>query len=138
LIKRWETRLVLITAGLFLCVVSMNPMAGLNAFASSMTKGGLIMSICSAMGFAYVMSYTKCDSSLVHYLATPIRGLGIFLIPVCTAITFFVNIAIPSAAGCSAAVRPGRGQRARAAVRRAGAAGGERENAGVGTDAGNG
>ncbi|MBO5659259.1 MAG: C4-dicarboxylate transporter DcuC [Duodenibacillus sp.] len=104
LIKRWETRLVLITAGLFLCVVSMNPMAGLNAFASSMTKGGLIMSICSAMGFAYVMSYTKCDSSLVHYLATPIRGLGIFLIPVCTAITFFVNIAIPSAAGCSAAV----------------------------------
>ena len=32
------------------------------------------------------------------------RGLGIFLIPVCTVITFFVNIAIPSAAGCAAAV----------------------------------
>lgn len=104
LIKRWETRLVLVTAGLFLCLVSCNPMAGLNAFAKSMTNASLVMAICSSMGFAFVASYTQCDRSLVHYLASPIRGLGIFLIPVCTAITFFVNIAIPSAAGCAAAV----------------------------------
>ena len=56
------------------------------------------------MGFAFVASYTQCDRSLVHYLASPIRGLGIFLLPVCTTITFFINIAIPSAAGCAAAV----------------------------------
>lgn len=104
LIKRMETRLVLVTAGLFLCLVSLNPMGGLNAFAKSMTNSSLVMAICSSMGFAFVASYTKCDRSLVHYLASPIRGLGIFLIPVCTAITFFVNIAIPSAAGCAAAV----------------------------------
>ena len=104
LIKRWETRLVLITAGLFLCCISLTPMSGLNAFAKSMTNNSLIMAICGSMGFAFTASYTKCDRSLVYYLATPIRGLGIFLIPICTAITFFINIAIPSAAGCAAAV----------------------------------
>ena len=66
LIKRWETRLVLVTAGLFLCLVSCNPMAGLNAFAKSMTNASLVMAICSSMGFAFVASYTQCDRSLVH------------------------------------------------------------------------
>ena len=79
-------------------------MAALNQFAKSMTNNSLVMAICSSMGFAFAASYTKCDRSLVHYLAAPVRGLGIFLIPVCTVITFFVNIAIPSAAGCAAAV----------------------------------
>ena len=104
LIKRYETRLVLIGAGLLLCCISLDPMAALNQFAKSMTNNSLVMAICSSMGFAFAASYTKCDRSLVHYLAAPVRGLGIFLIPVCTVITFFVNIAIPSAAGCAAAV----------------------------------
>lgn len=104
LIKRYETRLVLIGAGLLLCCLSLDPMAALNQFAKSMTNNSLVMAICSSMGFAFAASYTKCDRSLVHYLAAPVRGLGIFLIPVCTVITFFVNIAIPSAAGCAAAV----------------------------------
>ena len=104
LVKRFETRLVLLAAGLLMCVISLQPMVGLNAFAKAMTNNALIMAICSSMGFAFVASVTQCDRSLVHYLSTPVRGLGIFLIPVCTAVTFFVNIAIPSAAGCSAAV----------------------------------
>ncbi len=104
LIKRYETRLVLIASGLFLCIISWDLMGGLDAFAKSMTNSSLVMAICSSMGFAYVAKYTGADRSLVHYLASPIRGLGIFLIPVCTTITFFVNIAIPSAAGCAAAV----------------------------------
>ncbi len=104
LAKRIETRLVLFTAGFFLCALSFDPMKALNAFASNMTKGSLILAICSCMGFAFVSTMTKADRSLVHYLASPIRGLGIFLIPVCTAVTFVLNIAIPSAAGCSAAV----------------------------------
>ncbi len=104
LIKRYETRLVLIGAGLLLCCITLDPMAALNQFAKSMTNNSLVMAICSSMGFAFAANYTKCDRSLVHYLAAPVRGLGIFLIPVCTVITFFVNIAIPSAAGCAAAV----------------------------------
>ena len=104
LIKRFETRLVLFTAGLVLCTISLDPMQALNSFASSMTKGSLITAICSSMGFAYIASYTKCDQHLVQFLASPIRGLGIFLVPVCTAVTMFINIAIPSASGCAAAV----------------------------------
>ena len=34
LIKRYETRLVLIGAGLLLCCISLDPMAALNQFAS--------------------------------------------------------------------------------------------------------
>ena len=94
----------MIAAGLFLCIISLDPMMGLNQFAKSMTNNSLIMAICGSMGFAYTATYTQADRSLVHYLSAPIRGLGILLVPVSTIITFFVNIAIPSAAGCAAAV----------------------------------
>ena len=104
LIKRYETRLVLFTAGLFLCCISMKPMAALDQFAKSMTNASLIMAICGAMGFAYVVTHTSCDRHLVSLLAAPLKKLGILLIPAATAVTFFVNIAIPSAAGCAAAV----------------------------------
>ena len=99
LIKRYETRLVLLAAGLFLCCISLDPMYGLDAMGKSMTNKSLIMAICGSMGFAFVASYTQCDRSLVHYLASPIRGLGIFLLPVCTTITFFINIAAAAVLG---------------------------------------
>lgn len=38
LIKRYETRLVLIGSGLLLCLISWNLVGGLNAFAKSMTN----------------------------------------------------------------------------------------------------
>ena len=104
LIKRYETRLVLFTAGLFLCLISMKPMMALDQFAKSMTNASLIMAICGAMGFAFVITHTSCDRHLVSLLAAPLKRLGIFLIPAATAVTFFVNVAIPSAAGCAAAV----------------------------------
>ena len=90
LIKRYETRLVLFTAGLFLCCISMKPMAALDQFAKSMTNASV--------------THTSCDRHLVSLLAAPLKRLGILLIPAATAVTFFVNIAIPSAAGCAAAV----------------------------------
>ncbi|MDH2998224.1 C4-dicarboxylate ABC transporter [Pasteurellaceae bacterium LFhippo2] len=104
LIKKYETRTVLIGVGLIMSVLTLNPMEALDAFAKSMTSGGLIMAICSSMGFAYVMKYTQCDTHLVHLLTKPLSGLKFFLIPIATIITFFINIAIPSAAGCAAAV----------------------------------
>ncbi len=104
LIKKYETRTVLIGVGLLMSVLTLNPMGALDAFAKSMTSGGLIMAICSSMGFAYVMKYTQCDTHLVHLLTKPLSGLKFFLIPIATIITFFINIAIPSAAGCAAAV----------------------------------
>lgn len=104
LIKKRETRTVLIGVGLLLCLVSLNPILALDEFAKRMTTGGLITAICASMGFAYVMKFTRCDQHLVRLLTTPLRGLGFLLIPLTTILTFFINIAIPSAAGCSAAV----------------------------------
>lgn len=74
LIKRYETRLVLFTAGLLLCCISMQPMAALNQFAKSMTNSALIMAICGAMGFAYVITHTQCDRHLVSLLAAPLKN----------------------------------------------------------------
>lgn len=104
LVKRYETRLVLFTAGLLMCLVTLDPMAALNQFAKSMTTGNLIQSICSAMGFAFLVSYTKADIHLVQLLTRPMRSLGIFVIPCCALLTTVINAAIPSAAGCAAAV----------------------------------
>ena len=89
LIKKYETRTVLIGMGLLMAILTLNPMGALDAFAKSMTTGGLIMAICSSMGFAYVMKFTKCDSHLVHLLTKPMSGLKFLLIPIATILTFF-------------------------------------------------
>ena len=104
LVKRYEARLVLITAGLALCSLKLAPMDALDAFAKSMTNAGLIEAICSAMGFAYVIKYSRCDDHLVALLTKPLGKLGLLLIPASTTITFICCTAITSAAGAAAAV----------------------------------
>ena len=104
LLKRHESRMVLIAAGILMCCLGGKPMAALDAFAKSMTSAGLITSVCSCMGFAWCMKYTGCDKHLVVAIGKVLKKLGFLLIPGATLATFIVNIAIPSAAGCSAAV----------------------------------
>ena len=104
LLKRHESRMVLIGAGILMAIVAGKPMAALDAFAKSMTNAGLITSVCSCMGFALVMKYTGCDKHLVELIGKLLKKMGFLLIPGATIATFIVNIAIPSAAGCTAAV----------------------------------
>ncbi|QKF64727.1 C4-dicarboxylate transporter DcuC [Campylobacter corcagiensis] len=104
LVMKKDTKTVLLGVGLVLCLLALKPLSGLDEFASAMTKGALIMAICSSMGFAYVMKLTGCDQQLVNALTKPLGNLGIFLIPIAAFVTSLVNIAIPSAAGCAAAV----------------------------------
>lgn len=106
LIKRYETRLVLLTSGLVMALLSMQPMVALQQFDKSMTNPALIIAICSAMGFAGVVSLTKCDLHLVALLTKPLKRLGLLLLPACMIVTGIVSVAIPSTAGCSAAVAP--------------------------------
>ena len=87
-----------------MCIIAGKPMAALDAFAKSMTNAGLITSVCSCMGFAWCMKYTGCDKHLVVAIGKVLKKMGFLLIPGATLATFVVNIAIPSAAGCSAAV----------------------------------
>ena len=104
LVKKRETKTVLIGVGLVLCVVCLNPLGALESFTKSMTSAGLIKAICASMGFAYVMKVTKSDQHLVLLLTKPMKNIGFLLIPATFVLTYFINIAIPSAAGCSAAV----------------------------------
>ncbi len=106
LIKRYETRLVLLTSGLFMALVSLKPLVALQQFDKSMTNPALIIAICSAMGFAAVVSLTRCDLHLVALLTRPLKRMGIFLLPACMIVTGIVAVAIPSTAGCCAAVAP--------------------------------
>lgn len=104
LVKQYETRLVLIGSGLLLCIIAGNPMSAFAEFSKYMVSANLIMAICSSMGFAFVMKFTQCDVHLVRVLSKLLTKLGFFLIPAAVITTFLINIAIPSAAGCAAAV----------------------------------
>ena len=104
LVKQYESRMVLFVAGVAMATFAGNPMAAFDAFAKSMTTAGLIEAICSVMGFAYVMKVTGCDTHLINLVAKGLARVRPILIPGATLATFAINIALPSAAGCAAAV----------------------------------
>lgn len=102
LIKRYETRMLLVLAGFAMCIAAGEPIKGFQAFVKGMTNGTLVPAICTAMGFAAVVTASKCDEHLVSALAAPLKKLGGLLIPMATILTFGINIAIMSAAGTAA------------------------------------
>lgn len=104
LIKKYDTKLVLLTAGLGMAIAGLKPISALDAFAKSMTNPGLIQAICSVLGFAAVLKLTGCDKHLVALLSKPLKKAGFLVIPTAILLTFTINIALPSAAGCAAAV----------------------------------
>lgn len=104
LIKQKETRLVLIAAGFLLCFLSVKPMEAFGAFEKAMTNAGLIKTILSVMGFAYVMKLTKCDAHLVNMMVGALSNVRVIIVPAVALVTAFINISLSSAAGVSAAV----------------------------------
>lgn len=81
LVKRLETRMLLIVAGFILCCASGAPMKAFGAFVKGMTNITLVPAICSAMGFAFAVQASKCDQHLVAAVAAPLKKLGGLLIP---------------------------------------------------------
>lgn len=104
ILRRVEVRLALLAAGVVLAVGSWNLGAWSEAFSKSMTTAGLISVILPAMGFATVMELTGCDRHLVKLVTAPFIRVRPLLVPGAVLATFLINIAIPSAAGCAAAV----------------------------------
>lgn len=103
LVKRYDSRLVLLASGIIMACVAGTPMASLDSFAKNMTNGGLIQAVCSVMGFAMVMKVTECDKHLVNLLANGLSNVRPLLIPGVVFATYAVNVALPSAAGTAAA-----------------------------------
>ncbi len=104
MVKRIESRMVLIVAGFIMAIAALDPMSAFSGLTKGMTESNLICNICSVMAFAYVMKYTECDMHLSNAVAGPLRHVRLFLVPGATLVTFFVNISLPSAAGVAAAV----------------------------------
>lgn len=104
LIKQYETRMVLFCSGVLMAALAGAPLTAFDAFAKNMVQAGLIQAICSVMGFAFVMKATECDKHLVNAMANVLTKVKPILIPGATLGTFAINIALPSAAGASAAV----------------------------------
>jgi DcuC family C4-dicarboxylate transporter len=75
-------------------------------FARGMTKPESVVPICTAMGFAYVCKFTRCDAHLVHLLVSPLRYLRPLMIPGGIAVAFIVNSAIVSQTSTVAVVGP--------------------------------
>lgn len=94
LVKRYESRLVLLCAGFLMAFISLKPMMAFQQFDKSMTNGGLIVAICSAIGFAAVISYTKCDVHLVTLLTRPLKKLGFSLLPASMLVTGFISVCV--------------------------------------------
>ncbi len=104
IVRKAEVRLALLTGGLVMALISLKPQAFFDAFMSSMTIAGLISVILPVMGFAAVMELTGCNSHLVRLLTQPLLKIQMIVIPGAMLVTFVINMAIPSAAGCTAAV----------------------------------
>jgi len=104
IVKKMETRLALFLSGVIMAALAGKPAAAVDAFSKAMVNPGLVTVICTVMGFAFVMKLTKCDSHLVHLLAGILGRFRVILIPGTVIVTFMINIALPSAAGCGAAV----------------------------------
>ena len=104
IIKKFETRLVLFLSGILMCLLGGNIPAGTTAFVKEFTNAGLVPTICTVLGFSYVMEYTGCSNHMVYCISSLLKKCTFLIIPGTVLVTFFINIALPSAAGCAAAV----------------------------------
>ena len=104
IVKKVEVRLALLTGGLVMAVIAWNPQAWSDAFARNMVVAGLLQTIPPVMGFAAVMEITGCNQHLVKLLTDPLIKIRPLLIPGAMLVTYFINMALASAAGCTAAV----------------------------------
>lgn len=104
IVKKYETRFVLFISGMLMCLIGGMLSAGTTAFIKEFTNAGLVPTICTVLGFSYVMEYTSCSAHMVYCISSALKRVPIIIIPGAVIVTFLVNIALPSAAGCAAAV----------------------------------
>ncbi|WP_196600843.1 C4-dicarboxylate transporter DcuC [Pectinatus frisingensis] len=104
IVKNYETRLVLFISGIIMCFIGGDVGAGITSFINEFTNAGLVPTICTVLGFSYVMEYTTCSKHMVYLISSILKKCKVIMIPGAVLVTFFINIALPSAAGCAAAV----------------------------------
>ena len=74
IIKQFETRLVLlIIRGLRCAYWWAAWVLGTTAFVKELTNPGLVPTICTVLGFSYVMEYTKCTEHMVYFISAGLK-----------------------------------------------------------------
>ena len=104
IIKKYESRMVLLVAGVAMCLIGGLPNDIMKAFTKAMTHNSLVPAICTVMGFSYVMKLTGCDQHLVHSISGLLKKGKVILVPLSFLLTWWIGLALPSASGLSAAV----------------------------------
>jgi DcuC family C4-dicarboxylate transporter len=104
-LRRVEVRLVLLGAGLAMCLLAGQPLALTDAFTRGMVTE-MVAPICAAMGFAAVLAATGCDRHLVYYLLAPARAVPFLVVPAGILGAYLLNLAIPSQTSTAAAIGP--------------------------------
>lgn len=105
LARRAEVRLVLLGSGFVMAALAGQPLLIPDTFARAMVAG-VVAPICTAMGFAAVLSATGCDRHLVAALTAPLSRAGALLLPGSVLAAYLVNLAVPSQASTAAALGP--------------------------------
>lgn len=100
IVKKYEARLVLFLAGLLMCLIGGLPGDVMKAFTKAMVNNSLVPTICTVMGFSYVMRLTTCDQHLVQSISGILKRGRAILVPISFFLTWWISLAIPSASGC--------------------------------------
>lgn len=87
-----------------MCLIGGLPGDVMKAFTKAMVNNSLVPTICTVMGFSYVMRLTTCDQHLVQSISGVLKRGRAILVPISFFLTWWISLAIPSASGCSAAV----------------------------------
>lgn len=94
--RGFDVRLVLLSAAVVLGGLAGNLPAVLRQFFATFCNEKFVIPICTAMGFAYVLKHTRCDTHLVRLLVAPVRRVHRLIVPGVVLIGFVVNIPVLS------------------------------------------
>ena len=103
IIKKYDSRMVLIVAGVLMALLAGKPSVAFDAFVTWAAHKSLVPILCTVVGFTYVTAYTKCDEHFINLMSGCASKGKHFLIPSAMIIAFIASLALPSAAGATAA-----------------------------------
>ncbi len=106
IIKRYEPKMVLFVSGFLMCLLGGQWLGAFDKFYSALFSGSIPQIICAAMGYAYVMSFCKCDLHLAAFLVKVLLKVRPLILPGVIISAGLVCGALGSNAGTAAALGP--------------------------------
>jgi DcuC family C4-dicarboxylate transporter len=105
-IRGREVRMVLLSAALLLGLLAGDVASVVREFLATFSNEKFVVPICSAMGFAYVLRHSGCDTHLVRLLTAPVRRARMLVLPGVVLVGFLVNIPVISQTSTAVCLGP--------------------------------